>query len=105
MTTIKGLGGLTSPIIEANWRKVQQLIKDSDMPNPTVTPATDASATVPKAPKNVCTIHVMFPVEEITDAVSVAQAIQAATKNIPDAIHDFRVSDSRIAPRRMNPNG
>jgi len=105
VTTIKGLGGLTSPIIEANWRKVQQLIKDSDMPDTTVKPIPDASATVPKAPKNVCTIHVMFPVEEITDAVSVAQAIQEATKDIPDAIHDFRVSDSRIAPRRMNTNG
>lgn len=52
-------------------------------------------------PKDVCTIHIMFGVEDIEEAVAVRKAVADATKELTDAVVDFRVSDSRIAPRRI----
>lgn len=98
-------GKAKSSTIEANWRMVQQLIKDSDMPE---TPNTATPDTVPMPatkPGNVCTIHIMFPVANVSEAAIVAAALDEVTKDLPDVINDFRVSDARIAPRRMQPNG
>ncbi len=56
-------------------------------------------------PGNVCTVHIMFPTEGVKEAAAVASALEEVTKGITGVVTDFRVSDARIAPSRIRPNG